>query len=385
MPSVDTATRAQALALKVVGFPPDQIRAMTGIAPRTVNDILDRAIQRGFDPANPTIKDIHVEDAPRSGRPRKQEAYKDQVLQKIRADRYGREKTCASIAAELGTISPMTVWRILRKAGLKKTKPTRKPGLTKEMRAERLAWCLAHKDWTLEDWKKIIWSDETSVVLNHRRGGYKIWRTSGERFLKSCIRERWKGYSEFMFWGCFSYDQRGPCHIWKKETAKDRKTSEEVIKQLNEELEPALRQTWELETGMRRMGLRNAPGKKPEWKFTAKTGKLSRGKNGGIDWYRYQKEILLPKLLLFAKTLGPDALVQEDRAPAYAYHAQVFIYSKEAVERMVWVPNSPDLNMIEPAWPYLKRITTKKGAPKSRVEVERVWEKSWGELPQEKI
>ena len=41
--------------------------------------------------------------------------------------------------------------------------------------------------------------------------------------------------------------------------------------------------------------------------------------------------------------------------------------------------------MIEPAWPYLKRTTTKRGAPKSRVEAERIWEKSWRELPQDKI
>lgn len=31
--------------------------------------------------------------------------------------------------------------------------------------------------------------------------------SANERFLRSCIRERWKGASEFMFWGCFSYDK----------------------------------------------------------------------------------------------------------------------------------------------------------------------------------
>jgi hypothetical protein len=27
---------------------------------------------------------------------------------------------------------------------------------------------------TFENWMNVIWSDETSVVLNHRRGGYRI-------------------------------------------------------------------------------------------------------------------------------------------------------------------------------------------------------------------
>jgi hypothetical protein len=63
-------------------------------------------------------------------------------------NRYGREKTCANITGDLNQkglgISASTVWRVLRKAGYKKTKLTGKPGLTKEMREERLAWCLAY-------------------------------------------------------------------------------------------------------------------------------------------------------------------------------------------------------------------------------------------------
>ena len=51
------------------------------------------------------------------------------------------------------------------KAGFHKTKPTRKPGLTNKMKMERLKWCLDHKDWTLEDWENVIWTDETAVVL----------------------------------------------------------------------------------------------------------------------------------------------------------------------------------------------------------------------------
>jgi transposase len=40
----------------------------------------------------------------------------------------------------------------------------------------------------------------------------------------------------------------------------------------------------------------------------------------------------------------------------------------ERVERLSWCGNSPDLNAIEPAWPWLKRRTTKKGAPKNKSE-----------------
>jgi hypothetical protein len=113
---------------------------------------------------------------------------------RARNDRYGREKSCADLAGELSEegidISASTIRRILKKAGFRKTKPTRKPGLTKKMMETRLQLCLRHKDWTLEDWKVVIWSDDTAVVLLHRRRGYRVWRTAEEQFVRSCIRER---------------------------------------------------------------------------------------------------------------------------------------------------------------------------------------------------
>lgn len=257
------------------------------------------------------------------------------------------------------------------------------------MRKERYAWALLHKDWTLDQWKLVIFSDETSVVLGHRRGGYRIWRTKDERFLKSCIRERWKGYSEFMFWGCFSYDYKGPCHIWKPETAAETAEAEKEIQLLNAELEPICRAQWELNSSFNRLGLRNKPGRKPAWKWNQQNGKLSRtASKGGIDWWRYQKHILKAKLFPFAKRCMidyPEMLVQEDKAPAHAHHYQQTVYSAAGINRLIWCGNSPDLNAIEPAWPYLKRQTTKKGAPASRAVAEERWKQAWEELPQTKI
>jgi transposase len=248
-PHTDIATRALIVTLRSPfgGKTSAQISEETGISIRQINRIYARAIERGFEPNyRPFIlKDEWLEDAPRSGRPSKQTPEViDKIVSQVRHDRYGREKTAADLAGALSLegidISATTVLRILKAVGFKKTKPTRKPGLTKKMRAERLQWCLAHQHWTLEDWKRVIWSDETSVVPLHRRGGYRIWRTKDERFVRSAIRERWKGYSEFMFWGCFSYDKKGPCHCWLPETKQEKEQAEKAIEKLNEELEPIL-------------------------------------------------------------------------------------------------------------------------------------------------
>lgn len=396
-PNHDIATRALVVTLKsVAGKSNSEVCYLTGLPESTVRSIYAKAIKRGFEynASQPiTICNAHLEDAPRSGRPTKEtEAVRQSITQKLVRDRYGREKSCADLAGELSqegvNISATTVRQILKKAGYKKTKPTRKPGLTKKMREERLAWCKEREKWTLEDWKNVIWTDETSVVLNHRRGGYRIWRKSDEAFLRSTIRERWKGYSEFMFWGSFSYDKKGPCHCWQPESRKQKEEARKAIEALNQELEAEARAEWELNTGVRRLGLRTKPGKKLTWKFTADTGKLTRGKGNGIDWWRYRAEILIPKLLPFAQECKKErlyTLVQEDKAPSHAHHSQQKVFNIFEVARLLWCGNSPDLNAIECCWPYMKRLTTKKGAPRSKVEAIRAWTKAWDELPQWKI
>jgi hypothetical protein len=82
---------------------------------------------------------------------------------------------------------------------------------------------------------------------------------------------------------------------------------------------------------------------------------------------------------------GKEFVVQEDKAPAHAHWFQARTYSVEGISRLLWCGNSPDLNAIEQAWPELKRQTTAKGAPQSRQQATKAWEKAWESLPQSKI
>jgi hypothetical protein len=135
----------------------EQVRQKLGSqAPSRVhiNRIYKAAIDRGFNPSGSEfiIQDEFINDLPRSGRPTKQtEDNARCVIAKIQRDRYGREKNCADIAGDLERelnidISQTTIWRILRKHGYKKTKPTRKPGLSKSMKEVRLKFAQDHQD-----------------------------------------------------------------------------------------------------------------------------------------------------------------------------------------------------------------------------------------------
>jgi hypothetical protein len=44
-----------------------------------------------------------------------------------------------------------------------------------------------------------------------------------------------------MFWGCFTYDKKGPFHIWTPETKKEKEEAKKAVDKMNQELEPILR------------------------------------------------------------------------------------------------------------------------------------------------
>ena len=61
------------------------------------------------------------------------------------------------------SVSEHTVRRRWDDAGLGSYIVAEKPGLRPKNIAERLEWANKYKDWTVEDWKHVIWSDESSI------------------------------------------------------------------------------------------------------------------------------------------------------------------------------------------------------------------------------
>jgi transposase len=282
----DICARTQALTLLGIGWPTRAVEEAIGIPQRTLRNILEKAKKRGYNPDNRDKRVLlhYVEDADIPGRPREiKDEQRDALIKSVQSDRNNREKSSEVIAYEHGISSSSTL-NILHENGFNSVKKTTKPGLNIDQRAARLQWCIAHKDWTLENWKNVIWTDETSVCLGQKRGYTRVWRKGDEVFDKTVIRQRWSGYSEFMFWGCFTYDEIGPCHIFITETAKIKKDALKHIKLLDAELEQEVKTEWELDL----IAQGPQPGRRqPKWSWTDKKGRLKRGGKGGVDWYKY--------------------------------------------------------------------------------------------------
>jgi transposase len=169
--------RIQAVSFLELNIPHFEITAKTGISKSQIYKLRDKAISRGWDPKVSGIVEVeHVEDTPRSGRPKIPQSVVDLILKTVTKNSTTRTWSCNRIAWEvsstpdISSISGMTVWRVLKENGYSSYKRTVKPGLKDEDKVARLKWCLDHEHWTLEDWKNVIWTDETSVQLGSVRG-----------------------------------------------------------------------------------------------------------------------------------------------------------------------------------------------------------------------
>jgi transposase len=181
MAPIDVGVRIQALAMLEVGYTPAQIEEIIGVKPSATYRFRRIAIERGYNPKE--SKKILLEylvDAPRSGRPTKvTQAIEESIVSAITKNSTTRSLTSQDVGLKV-RLSASTIQRVLKRQGFRKVKPTVKPGLTIPMIEARYQFALRYKDWTLEDWKAVIWSDETSVILGHRRGGHRVWRTVKE-------------------------------------------------------------------------------------------------------------------------------------------------------------------------------------------------------------
>ena len=62
-------------------------------------------------------------------------------------------------------ISVNTVRRSLKNQGFIAKKNIKKPLLTGRLKKARLDFATKYQAWTIDDWKKVVWSDESKINL----------------------------------------------------------------------------------------------------------------------------------------------------------------------------------------------------------------------------
>lgn len=181
-----------------------EIAEFTNVSYWTIARILKRYNERG-----------HHNDAPRAGRPPK---LNERAIRHIAITLEGnRRQSLADITSLVNNsisspVSSRTVRRVIHdKLDMRGYVAAKKPHLKPVHRAARRAWARAHWRWGEEDWKHVIWTDESSVEIGKDSRRLWVWRRPGERYDEKCTAPTFKsGRQSLMIWGCMAFGRLGP-------------------------------------------------------------------------------------------------------------------------------------------------------------------------------
>ena len=113
------------------------------------------------------------------------------------------------LADETGKqLSSRTVRRRLSETRVNARRPRKNPLLTENNRRLRLGWATTHTKWTLDDWKSVLFTDESKVSIGYD-GALYVWRRKGEEFLPECCDRTVQHAASVMVWGLMCWHGLG--------------------------------------------------------------------------------------------------------------------------------------------------------------------------------
>lgn len=197
--TISSETAAQIVAYRNTEMTQCAIATRLGLAQSVVCRILQRyGKTKSFHPRK------------QSGRPRKSSNQTDRIIRRMAI-----KDPCISstmIEANLPSsisLSSRTIRRRLQvDYKLRSYRPARKPSLSCKNIKDRLAFAKKYQHWTVEQWRKVIFSDET-IVRQFENLKPRVRRPPGQRFNNRYVCPTVKHSPAIMVWGCISAEGRG--------------------------------------------------------------------------------------------------------------------------------------------------------------------------------
>lgn len=169
----------------------------------------------------------------RRGRLRKTTRRDDSLLKRlVNTDPF---ITSSKIKAQLPSFSDISTRTIRRRLQEDLQLPARitskKPFIPKTAIQRRLAFCRKYQDWTIDNWKSVLFSDESTFRQFNNIGRF-VRRPPGSnpnnpRFVSSTVK-----YSpQIMVWGCFALSGHGGLHFLSKDQTMTAITYQTVLEE----------------------------------------------------------------------------------------------------------------------------------------------------------
>ena len=200
MRSISAAQHSSVISLLNEGYSHCQIQAKTGLGKGTVGRISKE-------------EEENKENHP-GGHPSKLSICdKQSILCQITTGKLDNAVQATQFINSINSnpVSSQTVRQTLKEAGLHSATKKKVPMLKSGHREKRLKFARYHENWTVEDWKRVLWSDETKINQIGSDGKVYVWKILGEPLSDHITTPTVKhgGGNNLMVWGCMGWNGVG--------------------------------------------------------------------------------------------------------------------------------------------------------------------------------
>ena len=187
---LDTENAIRAVNMLEQGKSQRAVANRIGVSRRAIRNVWERFQETGS-----------VARTPRSGRIRATTRQEDRYI-RITAHRGERTVTARALQTQLrqstGTqVSDQTIRNRLHEYGQRSRVRAIRPKLTAALRAARLRYAREHSNWTMDNWRSVLFTDEYKIKFLSDDKRVRVWRRQGERFTDPYIlgSDRFRGPS----------------------------------------------------------------------------------------------------------------------------------------------------------------------------------------------